>query len=183
MMRMKWGKIAPTKEIPGFGEAFLQRLNEKKNPEVHAASLFAWSLLAELLRDLGMELPEVFYSDTGKPYFANFPLHFSISHSGRLAAAMVSDAPCGVDLERVRPELSEKLYARCMHPAEIDAGLDFFEAWTKKECLAKLTGKGMPGRPSAINTLEYEGWHTERILDRRGQAYVLSAITEKAPKD
>ena len=41
----------------------------------------------------------------------------------------------------------------------------------------------MPGRPSAINTLEYEGWHTERILDRRGQAYVLSAITEKAPKD
>ena len=208
MMRLVWGEVTPEAAIPDFGEEFLQHIQSKNNPQVYAASLTAWNLLANEIKKMGLSLPEVRFEENGKPYFPNFGLfktdfslqnsnfsrisdafssnsglYFSISHSGGLAAVMISDFPCGVDVEMIRPEVSEKLYARCMHPEEIRAGMDFFEAWTKKECLAKLSGKGMPGHPSTINTLEYTGWHTEKILDSHDRPYILSAITEKAPKD
>lgn len=180
MMRIKWREIAPGNAVPDFGSTFRKRLAEKRNPEVYDASLAAWTLLAELLAEMNNSLPEVKYTAAGKPYFIDSPLHFSISHSGKLAAAMVSDLPCGIDLEMLRPKVSEKLFARCMHPAEADAGLDFFTVWTRKECIAKLTGCGMPGRPNTVNTLEYNGWHSENIRDKEGRSYVLSWFAEES---
>ena len=174
------GEIRPMETVPDFGAALYEHLRGKSNPAVHASSVAAWSLLAGGLRTLGVEaLPEVRFGRNGKPYFVNSPLHFSLSHSGNLAAVLISDAPCGVDVEQLRPEVAARLRERCLSNAERARSCDFFEIWTKKECIAKLDGSGMRNHPGEIDTLEPRWSHrffTTRVRDSLGQEYVLSAL-------
>ena len=174
------GEIRPLETIPDFGAALCEHLCKKTNPAVHMASVAAWSLLAGGLRMLGTEkLPEVRFEPIGKPYFVNSPLRFSLSHSGNLAAVLISDEPCGVDVEQLRPEVAARLQTRCLSDAERARSCDFFEIWTKKECIAKLDGSGMRSHPREIDTLDPRWKHrffTTRIRDSLGQEYVLSAL-------
>jgi len=175
-------EIAEGLALPDFGDALAQRLNEKRHPGVRAASLSAWNLLAEALRQSGVRpLPCVCFTKQGKPCFENHPLHFSLSHSGRLAAVLLSDSPCGVDIERIRPEAAQKLRDRCLSPREKACDTDFFTFWTRKECLGKFSGEGI-GDPTQTDTLspQYAGLHffTETVLDSTGSDYRLSAVSE-----
>ena len=180
MSLLLYGEIRPIETIPDFGAALHEHLRAKSNPAVHAASVAAWSLLAEGLRMLGADvLPEVRFDPNGKPSFANSPLHFSLSHSGNLAAVLISEAPCGVDVEQLRPEVAARLKARCLSDAERARDCDFFELWTKKECIAKLDGSGMTAHPGNIDTLDTRWNHrffTTRVCDDLGQEYALSAL-------
>ena len=180
MSLLLYGEIRPIEAVPDFGEALCEHLRAKTNPAVHAASVAAWSLLAGGLRILGLEeLPEVHFEPNGKPYFVNSSLYFSLSHSGRFAAALISEEPCGVDVEQVRPEVAERLRERCLSDGERARGCDFFEIWTEKECIAKLDGSGMRSHPSEIDTLDprWNGhFFTTRVRDSAGQAYALSAL-------
>ena len=170
-------EFLPDIEMPDFGKAFLRHMESKTNLSVRTASLNAWALLAEGLNRLGLPLYEAEFEETGKPRFRNSGLCFSLSHSGRCAAVLIADSPCGVDIEEIR-EIKENLVQRCMHPEELASDMDFFEAWTKKECLAKLDGSGMRSHPNAINTLEYAGWLTRRFSSSINMQYHLSAICE-----
>ena len=184
MSLLLYGEIRPMETIPDFGAALHEHLRKKTNPAVRASSLATWSLLAEGLRRLGLEaLPEVRFDPGGKPRFIDSPLHFSLSHSGNLAAVLISDAPCGVDVEQLRPEVAARLHERCMSDAERARGCDFFELWTKKECIAKLDGRGLPSHPSEIDTLDprWSGrFYTTHVRDSIGQEYALSALCGNA---
>ena len=163
MNLLLYGEIRPIETAPDFGAALHEHLRAKSNPAVHAASVAAWSLLAEGLRMLGMEkLPEVRFDPSGK-----------------LAAVLISEAPCGVDIELVRPEVAERLRERCLSDAERARDCDFFELWTKKECIAKLDGSGMTAHPGNIDTLDTRWNHrffTTSVCDDLGQEYALSAL-------
>lgn len=180
MSLLLYSEIRPIETIPDFGAALHEHLRAKSNPAVHAASVAAWSLLAEGLHRLGLEeLPELRFDPGGKPRFTDSLLHFSLSHSGKLAAVLISEEPCGVDIELVRPEVAERLRERCLSDGERARGCDFFELWTKKECIAKLDGSGMRSHPSEIDTLDprWNGhFFTTRVRDSAGQAYALSAL-------
>ena len=178
------GEIRPMETIPDFGAALHEHLRAKTNPAVHASSLATWSLLAEGLRRLGPEaLPEVRFEPGGKPVFVNRLLCFSLSHSGKLAAVLISEEPCGVDVEQLRPEVAVRLHERCLSDAERARDCDFFELWTKKECIAKLDGRGLPSHPSKIDTLDprWSGrFYTTHVRDSSGQEYALSALCADA---
>lgn len=78
---------------------------------------------------------------------------YNASHSGKLLALAVSDAPVGVDIEQARPLTGlEKMVRRVFDPATSAAILDgapgqraerFFAAWTALEAHAKLHGHGV----------------------------------------
>lgn len=180
MNLLYWCEITENAPLPDFGDVLRSHIAQKSHPGVHASSLTAWNLLERALRQLGhARLPAVEFQPGGKPYFADSGLHFSISHSGRIAAALVSDGPCAVDVEAVRPNVEERLLVRCLSKQEIEAGCDFFEAWTKKECIGKLSGRGIPGHPAEINTLdtEYAGrFFLREIRDSQGNQYILTAL-------
>jgi Phosphopantetheinyl transferase len=63
----------------------------------------------------------------------------SLSHSGRVTLAAVSDAPVGVDVEKIRPldyiNISKRFFGR-----EIDGEKEFFDLWTLKEAYKKSSG-------------------------------------------
>lgn len=171
-------EIAP----PEFGGEFAAHIERKRNPAVRNASRTAWNLLAQGLQRLGCEpLPTVHFGERGKPEFVDCPLHFSLAHSGRLAAALISPAPCGVDIERIRPEVAERLRVRCLSSEEQRHNLDFFECWTKKECIGKLTGDGVDGSPAKLDTLNprwANQFFFESLTDSAGQSYALAALCE-----
>ena len=98
----------------------------------------------------------------GKPYLVSARsgrkvsgIHFSISHSGELWSCVVSDGPCGLDLQKMRPAAFEALAKRFFFPEESryikEAGLrGFYEIWTRREALSKYTGLlDAEGKPAA----------------------------------
>lgn len=176
------GEIRPDAAVPNLGPALARHLAEKAHPRVLASSVAAWNLLAEGLKRLGAgQMGEVIFDPGGKPRFEGDGLHFSLSHSANLAAALICPAPCGVDLEQQRPEAAARLRDRCLAPRERAAGRDFFECWTRKECIAKLDGRGLRAHPSDIDTLDprWQGrFRSLALTDNQGLHYTLSLLCE-----
>ena len=106
-------------------------------------------------------MPEILVTDRGKPYFANSPWHFSISHSKGHVFCALSEHPIGIDAEEldreIRPELADKILSP-MERQQYDAAEDPQKAlltfWVLKEARAKFTGVGLQGYPN----------HTEFLL-------------------
>ena len=93
----------------------------------------------------------------GKPFLsgdsAHAGLHFNLSHSDNMALLAISQAPVGIDIERVRKDRNlEKVAKRFFSPAEQSALQQLaekdklralFACWTRKEAYIKATGTGL----------------------------------------
>lgn len=172
-------EIAENLPMPVFGGQLRIHLESKHHPAVRAASFTAWNLLQAGLKQLNVVPSSVVFSEHGKPVFTDGSLHFSISHSNRLASVLISGAPCAVDLEQVCPDKEARLLHRCLNEDELRAGCNFFETWTKKECIGKLNGRGIGAHPSEMNSLDstYDGCFFSRTLtDSLGDNYVLTML-------
>ena len=94
-------------------------------------SLLAGLLLDELLADCGLRERDMTYEvgEFGKPTLVGFEnLHFSLAHSTGMAAGALSNAPIGVDVERL-PGFPHNV----AEPYE----------WTEMESVGKLLGCGV----------------------------------------
>lgn len=113
-----------------------------------AGELLARRLLAQRLGCGEGEVP-LCWDEMGKPAVDAVGVYVSVSHSGPYAVCAIADVPVGVDVEVVR-SADEKFMRRVCSEAEmayIRVGDDgdcarFWEIWTAKEALFKLTGKG-----------------------------------------
>ena len=113
-------------------------------------------LLSQLYEEhAGSPLPSIRIAAKGKPYFADSPWHFSISHSKRHAFCVLADCPVGIDAEEldrnIRPDLAEKLLSPGEF-AQFEAAENPKKAlltfWVLKEATAKHSGEGIRIHPS-----------------------------------
>ena len=112
----------------------------------------AYQLLCQMLReDYGITAPPAFaYGEHKKPYLIDYPyIHFNLSHTKKAIACIVSDKPCGIDVESLG-RYNERIARYCMCDEEMeqinashDKDVAFISLWTKKEALLKLTGEGI----------------------------------------
>ena len=124
-----------------------------------------------LLREAGIA-PPFSYGEHGKPYIPG-GVHFSLSHSGELAAlAVCEETPVGLDAEVIAPV--RRAAARALTSEE----RDFMEAdperrfaylWTRKEAALKCTGAGLSQPMNAISV-----WGETACLD--GEALSLYTV-------
>lgn len=85
-------------------------------------------------------LPAVALSDTGKPYFPDFPgVRFSLSHTDGAVIAGVSGGPIGVDIEKARP-MRPRLTRRVAGTDDLET---FFRVWVSMEAVGKRDGRGV----------------------------------------
>lgn len=120
-------------------------------------------LLAKLYREeTGEDLPEIRTTDRGKPYFADSPWHFSISHTPKHAFCVLSRNNVAIDAEELDRKINLKLADKILSPAEkarFDAAKEkenaLLKLWVLKEAAAKLSGQGLRGYPN----------HTDFSLD------------------
>lgn len=130
------------------------------------AFVFAHSLLRLLLAGMadrrGASAADADYlrGSFGKPRLAPpfEGIHFSLSYRRGAAALAVGDAPLGIDVEAVRPDIDMLGIGERFFTAQEQAWLRqppagglaerFFELWTRKEALIKAAGVGIDRMPS-----------------------------------
>lgn len=92
------------------------------------------------------KLPEIAENNWGKPIFSRHPgLQFSISHSGDFVACVLAEHSVGLDIQQHRT-VSHRLL-RTLDSEEREQ-FSFFQVWTLRESLFKLSGKGQDLRRS-----------------------------------
>ena len=117
------------------------------------------ALLAELYRrETGEALPPIVISPRGKPFFADSPWHFSISHTRKHAFCVLDRENIAVDAEELDRPVNPRLAERILSPREkeqFEAAADKTRAlltfWVLKEAAAKLSGEGLRGFPNHTN--------------------------------
>lgn len=176
------------------------RIRSPKNPEDRARRLAAEVALRRLLREAGEDYRAltVTYTETGKPYFeGRRDLTFSLSHSGRIAAAALAQAPrgetapeIGVDVEALphgeRAERYLALAERFFSPgflAELRAASPeeaprvFGRLWCLTEAAVKATGSGALDFKAAEGILKTARSRETRFLsDAFGTDYALACV-------
>ena len=116
-------------------------------------------LLADLYREVtGEDLPEICITDRGKPYFADVPWYFSITHTPHHAFCVLSRKNIAIDAEEADRKINLRLAEKILSPEEkrqFDAAENqkaaLLKFWVLKEAAAKLTGEGLRGYPNHTN--------------------------------
>jgi phosphopantetheinyl transferase len=118
------------------------------------------------------------YDDFGKPVLQGSRQHISISHSELWCAAMISQRPCGVDIQTYSHTV-ERIAGRFLDPQELHQVKSFPNPlhqlhllWGAKECLYKAYGKKKlgfrenihitgidPGTGTATGVVDYDDIH------------------------
>ena len=104
-----------------------------------------------LIKEYGyMHAPEFSYGEHGKPFLADrADIFFNMSHCRNAVCCIVSDKETAIDITDIRevnPSVirrvcSENERQRITESAEPQR--TFLKMWTRKECLSKLSGRGM----------------------------------------
>ena len=152
--------------------AIIRDLSPRKRSE--------WMASRELLYTIA-GLPErvqCLYDDFGKPYLKGIDKHISVSHSELWCAAMISDKPCGVDVQ-VYSDTARRIGDRFLTPSDLELVLQssnplqyYHLFWGAKECIYKAYGKRKLGfrehifitqinqeQSTALGEISYEGIH------------------------
>lgn len=109
----------------------------------------------ELLRGLRLRfgidgMPDFAYNEHGKPFLKEHPnIHFSISHCKEAVGCLISERPCGLDIECIR-KAKDGLVRYTMSSREVELifadscpDIAFTRFWTQKEAVLKLFGTGI----------------------------------------
>lgn len=85
--------------------------------------------------------------EKGKPYIKNLDIQFNISHSRNMLAILISNYPCGIDIQKKvnckYNEITKRFFSKEEAKSVENGGIEeFFRIWTKKEAFGKTTGKG-----------------------------------------
>lgn len=139
----------------------LQR--EITHPHKRLQHLAGRYLLPYLFTDFPNE--DIKIANTRKPFLPNEQYHFSISHCGNFAAALVSDRQrVGVDIEMMTPKL-QKIKKKFLHPEEVRFVDDHNELhqltlltvlWSAKEAMYKWYGYGEVDFSEMMRTNPFE---------------------------
>lgn len=140
-----------------------------------------------LLCAAGLE-PPYSYGGHGKPFVPG-GRHFSLTHSGSLAALALHAAPVGLDAERIAPV--RRAAARALTPEERrymadDPERRFAYLWTRKEAVLKCTGDGLSLPMHGFAVLEDTAWLGDTAFALCTVPYggaMLSAATADGPAD
>jgi 4'-phosphopantetheinyl transferase len=105
----------------------------------------------------------------GKPALAGHELEFNVSHSGsRVAIAITSNTPVGVDIECDRPmrrahAIAKRFFAPA-EAAEVERDVTrFFPIWTAKEAVIKALGTGLAMDLRSFEAFNMEGWFVRAL--------------------
>lgn len=118
-------------------------------------SLGVGILLHKALADIGItnEPDEAELNKYEKPYYKEYPnVHFSLSHSGKMAMCVMAEALVGCDVEQVRDknrDIAERFFTEeenqfiKAQPHSAEQKDMFFRLWTLKESFIKCIGTGL----------------------------------------
>ena len=132
--------------LESLPDAWQARLLRLRVPVKRLQSLIGTQLVKQLAGFYDrpeFSLQRLENTEYGKPHSPDLP-DFSVSHAGELVAcAMADEGQIGLDVERIRP-IRTAHFDSIFSTTELDwigeQAARFFELWTKKEAVAKVSG-------------------------------------------
>lgn len=164
---------------------FLAKVPLKRDvshPQKRLQHLAGRYLLIELFPDFPVE--EILIADTRKPYLEDEKYHFSISHFGNYAAAIVSSKNrVGVDIEKTSPVV-ERIRDKFLSPEESAVAFEGIEKsghrlrqltllWSAKESIFKWYSLG------GINFRDHIVWKEPYFIRSEDLAELCFAFRKK----
>lgn len=101
----------------------------------------AYFVLEKMLGYFGIQMPHIFISKNGKPYFEDSNIYFNYSHSKNYIACAISFYELGIDIEECSRTISDSVAKRYLN-GEKNMNKRI-ELWVKKEAYSKLRGFGL----------------------------------------
>lgn len=116
--------------------------------------IIAWLMLKEAWRrTYGQEFPteNLVRAEHGKPYLMNMEQYFNLSHCDVACACVISENPCGIDIERrfsgrlslAKRVCHEKEWQKVEQMTEAEKEIFLQKLWSMKESYVKYTGTGI----------------------------------------
>ena len=142
-----------------------------RNPEVRRERYAVWKLLeAAVGRCFGYDFNSLHFEKSREGKWSSEEFCFSLSHTKGACAAVVSNEPCGVDIESItlreeaygkNPEKTGRLLDKILSAREKEeilgktaSSADFLRYWTKKESIFKAYD-GKRFAPEKLDTADY----------------------------
>ncbi len=132
-----------------------ERCDRFRNEADRNRCITSYALLVYALRDTGLagdDTVAIKEGPDGKPYLADIPVHFNISHAKDRVLVALSHLEVGCDVE-CRSTGALKVAKRFFAPEEYEflsritdeetQGLEFTKLWTLKESVVKCCGEGI----------------------------------------
>lgn len=126
----------------------LAKCNKNKIEDKKNQSIISYYLLKKILKeDFNIELNEIKVNEYGKPYIDD--IYFNISHSKNMVAIIISNCPCGIDIE-VKDYKNLRLAKKILNEKELELisnyndedKLDYImKKWVSIEAYSKMIGK------------------------------------------
>lgn len=98
-------------------------------------------VLKNQLKCFNLELPEIYLSKNGKPYFKDSNIFFNYSHSNNYIASAISFYEVGIDIEELNRKISDSTSKKYLD--NVVSNKKRIETWVKKESYSKLKGLGL----------------------------------------
>ena len=157
--------------VESFSNSYKNYVSSAKNPKVKAEKLGTSLLIYDFFREKYDRFPpDLCKGKNGKPFFTDFPLEISVSHTDALVLCAFTEKKdeahsLGIDAEAVPNtesyqslvRIAKKYFEAEPLAAELFADISesefcdlFTLLWTKKESLVKMTGEGLGGMRSAL---------------------------------
>lgn len=136
---------------------------EGKELKGEAAYPKVWAAAIDYIDYFGLSIdlddPDIFVIERKdeKPFFENLPIEFSLSHSDGMWICVMSDSPCGIDIQVEKNTDVLKIAERFYKPDEVEyvrhfGKRGFFQMWTRREAYGKMIGTGFWGEiPKLVN--------------------------------
>ncbi len=155
--------------------------------EIHAPSRrLEWLAGRMVLHQISdkKQRPEIQKTATGKPFWPDGPARFfSITHSsGKVAGAIVSDKPCGIDVQVFTKKI-RRIGPRFLNQKELaenELTDDFLhQTWGAKEAMFKAWGHGGVDFRQHLSVGKIEDGRAIGQFQRAGAAMVFDLFFEK----
>ena len=157
-------------EAEDFFLAFVPLQRNITHPHKRLQHLAGRYLLPYLFSDFPHD--EIEIADTRKPFLRDEQYHFSISHCGDYAAAIVSSTlRVGIDIEMITPRV-DKIKHKFLHPDELsfvntkpsDQQIKLLTLlWSVKEAMFKWWGRGEVDFSEALRFMPFDLQQSGRI--------------------
>lgn len=98
-------------------------------------------VLKNMLKHFDLKLPEIYLSDSGKPFFKDSKIFFNYSHSKNYIACAISLHEVGIDIEETNISISDTIVKKYLDNEKDNSKR--IEIWVKKESYSKLKGLGL----------------------------------------
>lgn len=143
--------------------------------------ILAWLLFVYVVGYEKMKTLNIQRTALGKPYSAaDSQFYFNISHCESACACIISDVPCGVDIEK-KFGLRESMIRKICHPDEYDILCTFsYEVqemqlralWSLKESYVKMDGRGLGYGVDSVNLASLLPVISGRTDEKDGISYM-----------